>query len=161
MGAPEKETLKYRHSILIVDDEESILNAFRRILADEDYDVHTAGNGKEALETLRAAREPFSLIISDQRMPVMSGVQFLAASREIFPDAVRILLTGYADKEAIIDAVNKGGIHFYLTKPWREEELLAHIRQSLLKTELLMENRRLVELIKRQNEELHDFNRTL
>ena len=161
MGAPEKETLKYRHSILIVDDEESILNAFKRILADEDYDVHTAGNGKEALEKLRAARKPFSLIISDQRMPVMSGVQFLAVSREIFPDAVRILLTGYADKEAIIDAVNKGGIHFYLTKPWREEELLAHIRQSLLKTELLMENRRLVELIKRQNEELHDLNRTL
>ncbi len=161
MNVPQTEPLKHRHSILIVDDEESILNAFRRILADEDYDIHTASDGKEGLAKLRNAQKPFSLIISDQRMPVMNGVQFFAAAKDIFPDAVRILLTGYADTDAIIDAINKGGIHLYFTKPWREEELLAHIKQSLYKSELLMENRRLVELIKRQNEELLNLNKTL
>ncbi|OGP88414.1 MAG: hypothetical protein A2031_10075 [Deltaproteobacteria bacterium RBG_19FT_COMBO_43_11] len=161
MNLAQTEPLKYRHSILIVDDEESILNAFKRILADEDYDIHTASDGLDGLKKLRAAQKPFSLIISDQRMPVMNGVQFFAKAKEIFPDAVRILLTGYADADAIIDAVNKGGIHLYFTKPWREEELIAHIKQSLSQTELLMENRRLVELTKKQNEELGQLNKTL
>lgn len=154
-------SLKQRHSILIVDDEESILNAFKRILADEDYEIHTAHNGLEGLNKLRAAQKPFSLIISDQRMPVMNGVQFFTQAKDIFPDAVRILLTGYADTEAIIDAINKGGVHLYFTKPWREEELLFHIKQSLSKTELLVENKRLAELIKKQNDELLDLNKTL
>ncbi|HEX7415719.1 MAG TPA: HD domain-containing phosphohydrolase [Smithellaceae bacterium] len=153
--------VKQRHSILIVDDEESILSAFKRILADEDYEIHTARNGLEGLNKLRAAQKPFSLIISDQRMPVMNGVQFFTQAKDIFPDAVRILLTGYADTEAIIDAINKGGVHLYFTKPWREEELLFHIKQSLSKTELLVENKRLAELIKKQNEELLDLNKTL
>ena len=153
--------VKQRHSILIVDDEESILSAFKRILADEDYEIHTARNGLEGLSKLRAAQKPFSLIISDQRMPVMNGVQFFTQAKDIFPDAVRILLTGYADTEAIIDAINKGGVHLYFTKPWREEELLFHIRQSLSKTDLLVENKRLAELIKKQNEELLDLNKTL
>jgi putative nucleotidyltransferase with HDIG domain len=153
--------LKHRHSILIVDDEESILNAFKRILADEDYEIHTASNGMEGLNKLREAQKPFSLIISDQRMPVMSGVQFFSEAKDIFPDAVRILLTGYADTDAIIDAVNKGGIHLYFTKPWREEELLVHIKESLSKTELVMENRRLVELTKKQNDDLLELNKTL
>jgi putative nucleotidyltransferase with HDIG domain len=153
--------LKHKHSILIVDDEESILNAFKRILADEDYEIHTASDGMEGLNKLRAAQKPFSLIISDQRMPVMNGVQFFSKAKDIFPDAVRILLTGYADTDAIIDAINKGGIHLYFTKPWREEELLVHIKESLSKTELVMENRRLVELTKKQNDELLELNKTL
>jgi len=83
-------TSKYRHSILIVDDEESILNAFKRILADEDYEVHTASNGWDGLKKLHTAQRPYSLIISDQRMPMMSGVQFFTQAKDIFPDAVRI-----------------------------------------------------------------------
>ncbi len=153
--------LKQRHSILIVDDEESILSAFKRILADEDYEIHTARDGMEGLNKLREAKKPFSLIISDQRMPVMNGVQFFSRARDIFPDAVRILLTGYADTDAIIDAINKGGIHLYFTKPWCEEELLIHIKESLSKTELVMENRQLVELTKKQNDELLELNKTL
>ena len=153
--------LKHKHSILIVDDEESILNAFKRILADEDYEIHTASDGMEGLNKLREAQKPFSLIISDQRMPVMNGVQFFSKAKDIFPDAVRILLTGYADTDAIIDAINKGGIHLYFTKPWREEELLVHIKESLSKTELVMENRRLVELTKKQNNDLLELNKTL
>ena len=128
---------QYKHSILIVDDEESILNSFQRILADEDYEVHAVNNGSEGLNKLRTAQKPYSVIVSDQRMPEMSGVQFFAQAKDIFPDAVRILLTGYADSNAIIDAINKGGVHLYFTKPWREEEILLHIKQTLSKVEIL------------------------
>jgi putative two-component system response regulator len=154
-------TSKYRHSILIVDDEESILNAFKRILADEDYEVHTASNGWDGLKKLHTAQRPYSLIISDQRMPMMSGVQFFTQAKDIFPDAVRILLTGYADTAAVIDAINKGGVHLYFTKPWHEEELLLHIKQSFSKVEILQENKRLIELIKKKNDELLELNKTL
>jgi len=152
---------KYKHSILIVDDEDSILNAFKRILADEDYDVHVANNGAEGLNKLRTARKPYSLIISDQRMPEMNGVQFFAQAKDIFPDAVRILLTGYADSDSIIESINKGGVHLYFTKPWHEEEILLHIKQSLSKVEILAENKRLIELIKDKNKELTELNKTL
>ena len=152
---------KYKHSILIVDDEDSILNAFKRILADEDYEVHVANNGSDGLNKLRTAKKPYSLIISDQRMPEMNGVQFFAQAKDIFPDAVRILLTGYADSDSIIEAINKGGVHLYFTKPWHEEEILLHIKQSLSKVEILAENKRLVELIKNKNKELIELNKTL
>jgi putative nucleotidyltransferase with HDIG domain len=154
-------TSQYRHSILIVDDEDSILNAFKRILADGDYEVHTASNGLEGLNKLHTAQKPYSLIISDQRMPMMSGVQFFTHAKGIFPDAVRILLTGYADTDAVIDAINKGGVHLYFTKPWHEEELLLNIKQSFSKVEVLQENKRLIELIKRQNDELLKLNKAL
>lgn len=153
--------LSYQHSILIVDDEDSILNAFKRILADEDYDVRVANNGSDGLNILRSANKPFSLIISDQRMPEMNGVQFFAQAKEIFPDAVRILLTGYADSDAIIEAINKGGVHLYFTKPWHEEEILLHIKQSLSKVEILAENKRLMELIQNKNKELVALNKKL
>lgn len=94
-------------------------------------------------------------------MPEMSGVQFFAEARNVFPDAVRILLTGYADSDAIIEAINKGGVHLYFTKPWHEEEILLHIRQSLSKVEILAENKRLVDLIKEKNRKLTELNKTL
>jgi response regulator RpfG family c-di-GMP phosphodiesterase len=155
------ENLKYKHSILIVDDEESILNSFKRILADGDCEVHTASNGLEGLNKLHTAQRPYSLIISDQRMPLMSGVQFFSQAKDIFPDAIRILLTGYADTGAVIDAINKGGVHFYFTKPWHEEELLLHIKQSFSKVEILEENKRLIELIRSKNHELLELNKIL
>jgi len=113
------------------------------------------------LEKLRAAKKPYSLIISDQRMPEMSGVQFFAQAKDIFPDAVRILLTGYADSDAIIEAINKGGVHLYFTKPWHEEEILLHIKQSLSKVEVLADNKRLLEMVKDKNKELTVLNKSL
>jgi len=154
-------TSQYRHSILIVDDEDSTLNAFKRILADGDYEVHTASNGLEGLNKLHTAQKPYSLIISDQRMPMMSGVQFFTQAKGIFPDAVRILLTGYADTDAVIDAINKGGVHLYFTKPWNEEELLLQIKQSFSKVEVLQENKRLIELIKSKDDDLLKLRKAL
>jgi putative nucleotidyltransferase with HDIG domain len=94
-------------------------------------------------------------------MPEMSGVQFFAQAKDISPDSARILLTGYADSESIIEAINKGGVHLYFTKPWHEEEILLHIKQSISKVEVLAENKRLVELIRVKNDELLELNKGL
>ena len=153
--------LQHKHSLLLVDDEESILKSLRRLFRNESFDISTATNGAEGLILIREAQKPFSLIISDQRMPVMTGVQFLAEARKALPDAMRILLTGYSDMDAVIDAVNNGGIHRYLTKPWKDEDLLLQIRQILEQYELISENRRLLDLTKKQNEELLLLNNNL
>lgn len=152
--------LKYRHSILIVDDEEAILDIMTMMLEDEGYNLQTANSGEEGLRILKAS-PTFSLIISDQRMPGMTGVQFFTKARDICPNALRVLLTGYTDTDAIIDAINSGGIHLYLTKPWRKDELLYAINQMLSKAELIIENRRLDELVKKQNAELIELNHHL
>ncbi len=154
------EPLKYRHSILLIDDEEHILDIMTMMLVDEGYDLHTAGSAEEGLKILREFNN-FSLIISDQMMPGMTGVQFLTQARIICPGALRVLLTGYADMDAIIDAINSGGIHLYLTKPWHKDDLLYSINQLLSKAELLIENRRLDELVKKQNAELLGLNKNL
>ena len=152
--------LKYRHSILLIDDEEAVLEIMIMALADEGYDLRTAGSAEEALAILKESPD-VSLIISDQLMPGMTGVQFFTQARHICPDALRVLLTGYTDTDAIIDAINSGGIHRYLTKPWRREELLHTIREMLGKADLVMENRRLDELVKKQNAELMELNKSL
>jgi len=153
--------LKYKHTIILVDDEESITKALRRLFRKDDYQLLTALSGSEGLELLKKVEEPVSLIISDQRMPGMTGSQFLKESKKIFPDAVRFLLTGYSDMEAIIEAVNKGGIHRYLSKPWNDDDLMLQVRQSLEQYELVLENRRLLALTNKQNKELSDLNRHL
>jgi putative two-component system response regulator len=152
--------LKHRHSILIIDDEEDVLDIMTMMLADEGYDLHTANSAEAGLKILRDHRH-FSLIISDQLMPGMTGVQFFTVARQICPNALRVLLTGYTNTDAIIEAINSGGIHLYLTKPWHKDELLYSINQMLSKAELLIENRRLDELVKKQNIELFELNKNL
>jgi len=107
-------------TILYVDDEENNLFSFKATFRIK-YQVLTALSGDDALKILEA--KPIHVIITDQRMPEMTGVEFLEKVLEKFPDPMRILLTGYADMEAVVDAVNKGKIFHYLAKPWNEEEL--------------------------------------
>jgi response regulator RpfG family c-di-GMP phosphodiesterase len=135
--------LTYTHKLLLVDDEEFITKALQRVFRKEGYEIHTASSGKEGLEVLREAGDHFSLIISDQRMPGMTGAQFLEKAKEISPHAKRILLTGYSDMDAIVDAINKGEIHRYFTKPWHDDDLLMQIRQILEQRELEERNQKL------------------
>lgn len=107
-------------NILFVDDEPVNLLAFKSGFR-RDYNVTTETTGKEALE--RMQEREFQIVISDQRMPDMKGVELLATVADEFPAAVRILLTGFADIEAVIDAINKGKVYSYVTKPWNSEEL--------------------------------------
>ena len=153
--------LKYKHALLFVDDEESITRSLRRVFRKEAYEIRAASSGQEGLKVLNEAQGPFSLIISDQRMPGMTGAQFFEKAKNIFPRAIRILLTGYSDMDAIVDAVNRGEIHRYLTKPWNDDDLLLQVRQALEQYELVVENRRLLALTTRQNKKLRDLNKQL
>ena len=153
--------LKYKHTLLLVDDEESITRSLQRLFRRESYEIHAASSGQEGLKVLKEAQKPFSLIISDQRMPGMTGAEFFEKAKNIFPRAVRILLTGYSDMDAIVDAVNRGEIHRYLTKPWNDDDLLLQVRQALEQYELVVENRRLLALTARQNKKLRDLNKQL
>jgi signal transduction histidine kinase len=94
-------------------------------------------------------------------MPEMSGSQFLEKAKKIFPDAIRILMTGYSDLEAIIDAVNRGEIHRYVTKPWKDDEVVLQVREALGQYELVLENKRLLGLTRDQNRELRELNKYL
>jgi len=154
-------TLEHTHTLLFVDDETSITRALQRLFRKEGYHTLTADSGAEALELLTQHASPISMIISDQRMPGMSGAQFLEKAKTIHPDAIRYLLTGYADMDAVIQAVNRGEIHRYFSKPWNNEDLRAHVRQSLEHLELVMENRRLSELVIEQNHQLGRLNKNL
>lgn len=146
--------------ILVVDDEENILRAIRRLLMDEDLVVLTATSGEEALRILIADQD-VGLILSDQRMPGLTGVDFLEKARKIVPDTIRIVLTGYADVNAAIDAINRGGAYRYVAKPWKDDELVQIIREAAQRFFLIKENKRLSEILKRQNEELQNWNSRL
>ncbi|MGA8181411.1 MAG: HD domain-containing phosphohydrolase [Desulfobacterales bacterium] len=135
--------LKYKHTIMTVDDEADIIKALQRLFRKENYRILSASSAPEGLDLLKSSEKPVSLIISDQRMPEMSGSQFLEQTRKIFPNAIRFLLTGYSDMDAVVDAINNGGIHRYLSKPWNDEDLKIQVRQSLEHYELAMENKRL------------------
>jgi len=131
-------------SVLYVDDEENNLFSFKAVFRVK-YQVYNAISGDEALKIL--GEKPIEIIITDQRMPNMTGVEFLEKVIEKFPDPMRLLLTGYADMNAVVDAVNKGKIFHYLSKPWNEDELDITINRAyeayLHKEKLKEENKQL------------------
>jgi response regulator RpfG family c-di-GMP phosphodiesterase len=131
-------------SVLYVDDEENNLFSFKAVFRVK-YQVYTAISGDEALKIL--SEKPVEIIITDQRMPNMTGVEFLEKVIELYPDPMRLLLTGYADMNAVVDAVNKGKIFHYLSKPWNEEELDITINrayEAYLQKEKLKEENKLL-----------------
>ncbi len=146
--------------VLFVDDEEYILKSISRLFVDEPYEVLTAPSGAKGLTVLRGA-EDVGVIVTDQRMPSMTGTEFLARAKEIAPDALRIVLTGYADIHAVVEAINRGGAYRYAAKPWEDEELLQIVRDAARQYELLRENDRLERLVRKQNEELKEWNTEL
>jgi DNA-binding NtrC family response regulator len=114
-----------KHPILVVDDEAEILFSLRGLLRQE-FELHTAQSGAEALEIMR--RHVIHVLMTDQRMPQMTGVELLQHAKELCPEAVRIVFTGYADIKAVIDAINQGEIFRYMTKPWDPDELISVLR---------------------------------
>ncbi len=126
-------------SVLYVDDEENNLISFKATFRIK-YKIHTALSGAEALQIIK--EKPIDIIVTDQRMPQMTGVEFLEEVIAINPEPMRILLTGYADMGAVVDAVNKGKIYHYLSKPWSEEELDKTIQRAY---EIYAENKRIKE----------------
>ncbi len=145
--------------ILLVDDEPAVLAALRRTLRRDGYRILTTENAAEGLATLEG--ETVSLVISDHRMPGMTGVEFLRTVRERSPDTTRMMLTGYADLQATMAAINDGEVFRFLAKPWEEGELRRSVREGVERYCLLQENRRLHALTAEQNASLRELNATL
>lgn len=141
--------------VMLVDDEEAILKSLKRILRlapcsfggkTFQLEVETYTSPEAALEAAR--HDSYDLFISDYRMPVMDGIEFLKATKAIQPDAARLILSGYADLNALLRAVNEVGIDRFIGKPWNDYELLSAIGQALAHRELLIENRQLANLVR-------------
>ncbi|AMK78322.1 MULTISPECIES: HD domain-containing phosphohydrolase [Methylomonas] len=143
-------------NLLFVDDEPNVLKALRRLFRGAEYQVYMAEGGADGLEILQ--QHPIDLIISDMRMPHMDGAEFLTRAAERWPDCVRILLTGYADLESTIAAVNNGKIYSYFSKPWEDNELKILVNNALEQKRLREERRQLFDIINRQNQELKELN---
>ncbi len=139
-------------SILIVDDEPYVLEALKRALADEPFVVFTASEGREGLRLLDV--HEIKVVISDEKMPGMSGVEFLHLVKERHPEVIRIMLTGHASIETTIRAVNYGDVYRIFTKPWNDLELVYTIRSAVERFDLEADNRRLLKTVKRQADEL-------
>lgn len=143
-------------NLLFVDDEPNVLKALRRLFRGAEYSVQLAESGMAALAILQ--QHPIDLIISDMRMPQMDGAEFLTQAAERWPNCVRILLTGYADIDSTIAAVNKGRIYSYCSKPWEDHELKILVNNALEQKRLRDERRQLFDIINRQNQELKELN---
>lgn len=145
--------------LLLVDDEANILSSLRRLFRSAGYTIHTAESGAEGLRILE--QEAVDLVVSDMRMPQMDGAQFLSEVALRWPQVVRILLTGYADLGSTIDAINKGHIYGYFSKPWEDHEIRLAVQQALEQKRLRQERDQLLALTRHQNEELKDLNANL
>lgn len=145
--------------VLFVDDEPSILSSLRRLFRPQGYRVLLADSGKAGLAMLES--EPVDLVVSDMRMPEMDGATLLEAVRERWPTVGRILLTGYADINSTVAAINRGQIHRYVSKPWDDHDLLMCVQDGLERRRLEKENRALLKLTRQQNDELQSLNADL
>jgi response regulator RpfG family c-di-GMP phosphodiesterase len=128
-------------SILVVDDEEIVLAALRETLRREGYDVTTVSNPVAALELLQ--QKTFAVILTDQQMPQLTGLEFLAQAKSLQPEATRILITAVLSLNTVIDSINKGEIYRFIVKPWLREELLVTISNAVQRFELIRRNREL------------------
>jgi len=142
--------------ILIVDNERNVIQALRRLFRKEGYSILTAQHGEEGLGHLE--EEEVALVISDTLMEDMDGIVFLERARAIRPEAIRIILSGYPDADAITEAVNKGSIYRFILKPWNDEELKLSVRRALEQYKLSQENKALSERVMAQNQELMELN---
>jgi response regulator RpfG family c-di-GMP phosphodiesterase len=139
-------------TLLLVDDEENILRALTRVFRRDGYTVLTATGGAAGLELL--AQHEVGVVITDQRMPEMTGVEFLGRVKERYPDTMRIVLSGYTELKSVTDAINQGAVYKFLTKPWDDDLLRKHVEDAFLHHELRGENQRLAAELQKNNAEL-------
>ncbi|TSA47886.1 MAG: response regulator [Deltaproteobacteria bacterium] len=156
-NAPQPEGLPATElfTLLFVDDEENVLNALRRIFLEENYQILTAATAAEALEILEGSR--VHLIVSDHRMPQMTGAELLKEVKNRWPEVIRIMLTGYADVQSIMGAVNEGAVYKFITKPWNDEDLRLTVSIALQQYVLIRENRQLKEITQVQKAKIKNY----
>lgn len=144
-----------KYNILILDDQIEILNSLERQLR-EDYKIYTVSSGMDALKLME--KKDFAVVLADQRMPGMTGVEFLEKSLTIQPEIVKILITAYADIQASIEAINKGQIYYYISKPWEPDELRLIVQKAVEHYTLQQKNRELANELIKANQQLQNEN---
>ncbi len=160
-GAPQLDQQHQQHqrTVLFIDDEINILRAIQRILRSEDMNVLCASSGGEALELLD--QHSAQVVVTDQRMPEMCGVDVLSEIRERWPDVIRMMLTGYTEMDIAVEAINRGEIYRLITKPWQDDDLRSTLRQAFDHHALKAEIQRLNQVSREQTFRLGDLNRNL
>jgi signal transduction histidine kinase len=148
-------TSKSKHCLLVVDDEADLVHSIQDLLR-FDYRVLGATRAAEGLRIME--REPVQVVMTDQRMPEMTGVEFLRRLRDSYPDVVRLLFTAYADIKAVTDAINQGSVYRYITKPFEPQELQAVLRQAVEHYDLVTERKRLLAELQEKNQQLESKN---
>jgi len=143
---------EHERTLLLVDDEENILRSLTRLLRRDGYTIHTAQSGPQGLALLE--EHPVGVIVSDQRMPEMTGSEFLSEVKARWPDTVRIMLSGYTELGSVTDAINRGAVYKFLTKPWDDDLLRENIRDAFAQHELRSENEHLASELRHANEAL-------
>jgi DNA-binding NtrC family response regulator len=143
--------------VLYVDDEINNLNSFKAAFR-RDFDIYTAHSAREGRKILDA--NEIGVIITDQRMPGMTGIEFLESILTVYPDTIRILLTGFSDMNAVMDAINRGQVYKYLVKPWQNDELKLYIQNALEIYHLRKENKELAYKLHLANQELDLLNKS-
>ncbi|MEC7469277.1 MAG: response regulator [Pseudomonadota bacterium] len=154
-----QQTEQVKYQVLCVDDEQNILRAIKRALFSLDVDLTLVDSGEKALAVMK--EKTIHVVISDMKMPGMTGAELLEQVAAHYPDTFRVVLTGFADIDATIKAVNQGRIHRYLQKPWDNQELINTIEEGLERIKLKDENARLQKLTKLQNSKLKEVNNSL
>ncbi len=142
--------------LLLVDDDPNVLKALKRLLRKENYRLLMAESGQQALNLL--SENTVNVIISDHRMPVMTGIEFLSKVKQCYPDITRIVLSGYSDIDTMTQAINQGNIYKFIAKPWRDEQIKVAIKEAFVQNELRMENSRLTEELTKVNAQLTQKN---
>ena len=144
-----------KYTILIVDDEENILRSLNRLFTSEGYNVITAKNAEEGLEFLH--NEKIDLVISDQKMPGMTGIEFLEQTIEDFPDLIRIILTGHAELNDALRAINEGCIYKFILKPWNNEDIKITVKRALEQRELILKNKLLTHELQKHEKQIKEL----
>jgi signal transduction histidine kinase len=147
-----------KHCLLVVDDEADLVQSVQDLLR-FDFRVLGATRAADGLKILE--KEQVHIVMTDQRMPEMTGVEFLRRLREVYPDAIRLLFTAYADIKAVTDAINQGSVYRYITKPWEPQDLLATLRQAAEHYDLIAERKRLLAALQEKNKQLEAANAEL
>ncbi|MCB0265901.1 MAG: response regulator [Calditrichaeota bacterium] len=147
-------------NVVLVDDEEMVLTSLSSFLMLEtEYEVHTFTSAKEALDFIK--KNPVDIVISDYLMPEMDGISFLGKVRDVKPEIPRIILTGYADKENAIKAINEVGLYQYIEKPWENDDLLIILRNGLEKKTLMNKLQQKIDEINRAYSELQGIHKEI
>ncbi len=151
--------MKEKSKVLLADEEQNILKSLKRFLIDIDCKIFTAESGEKGLELLET--EQIHIIISDYRMPGMSGVEFLSKVKEKYPETIRIVLSGYADTAAIVEAINLGQVYKFIPKPWDDQDLLSTVKDAFERYRLQHKNIELFEELTAKYSESKELTRIL